>query len=183
VAAFLQWEPIRRALLAACLLEDNTTAHAGNGYTGHCFNDFNHVDCCTMLGNRAHHENHGQVEGIAYGNPLGAGIQRASLDGGEEASGSWCTCQLGAASDPPRDVCHTQFNSAIGFKLVWCPGATTSPFSTFAIVSDDGELLGSGTPSSLHDAPSLRERKSNWRVVDGSKYASACGRLFTSGSS
>ena len=51
---------------------------------------------------RAHNENLGRVEGIAYRNPLGVGIRLASVDAGESGSGSWCTCQLGA-----REVSHS----------------------------------------------------------------------------
>mmetsp|Transcript_11007 Transcript_11007/g.32883 ORF Transcript_11007/g.32883 Transcript_11007/m.32883 type:complete len:255 (-) Transcript_11007:132-896(-) len=173
-----QWPRARSALLAACLLEDNETVMPGMGYTGHCFNDFNHVDCCTMAGSRAHNENNGQVDGIAYRNPLGHGIQAASIAFGEEGSGSWCTCQIGADRDPPRDVCHVQFGSAIGFKLVWCPGHTAAPYTTFALVDDDGTLINSGTPNPVVGIPRLSERRGNFDAVRGSKYAAACEQLF-----
>lgn len=56
-------------------LQDLPSASPGSGYTGHCFNDFNHVDCCVMLGDVAHNENRGKVKGIAYHNQLGHGIK------------------------------------------------------------------------------------------------------------
>ena len=171
---------LRPALLHACGLRDNDTARPGLGNTGHCFNDFNHVDCCTVHGSRAHRENLGQVEGIAYRNPLGAGTQLASLPAGEDGSGSWCTCQLGSREDPPRDVCHVQFGAAVGFKLVWCPGPATN-HTTFALVGDDGELLASGTPTGA-SLPPLGERRANWQVVRGGKYAAACHKIFPAAS-
>jgi len=47
--------------------------------TGHCFNDFNHVDATTMALDVSDNENRGAVEGIAFGNQLGPGIRVASL--------------------------------------------------------------------------------------------------------
>ena len=35
--------------MGACGLWDNQDVAPGAGYTGHCFADFNHVDCCTMV--------------------------------------------------------------------------------------------------------------------------------------
>lgn len=161
---------VRPALLSACGLANNQFARPGNGYTGHCFDDFNHVDCCTMAGEEAYNENGGQVEGIHFSNQLGPGIVSSSLT--ELGSGgSWCTCELGSGESPPADVCHLQFKSRIGFKLVWCPGPAGS-FETFTLVSDDGALLASGKPTG--SLPSLRERRGNYRIVDGSKYAQAC---------
>ena len=170
---------LRPALLHACGLQDNDTARPGLGNTGHCFNDYNHVDCCTMQGSRAHRENLGRVDGIAFRNPLGAGIQLASLPVGEEGSGSWCTCQLGAREDPPRDVCHVQFGAAVGFKLVWCPGPGAK-HATLALVDDDGVLLVTGNPTGA--VPPLSERRANWQVVKGGKYAAACDRIFPTAS-
>ena len=60
-------------------LRDLEHARPGHGYTGHCFNDFNHVDATTMEMANAHNENDGAVRGIAIGNQLGPGIRAASL--------------------------------------------------------------------------------------------------------
>lgn len=102
----------------------------------------------------------GQIRGIALGNHLGEGIVRASLPE-LGAGGSWCTCQMGAGEEPPRDVAHIQFRyascklhharhtalcedshvgfslprSRIAFKLVWCP---QNHYNTFVVVDDDG---------------------------------------------
>jgi len=64
----------------------------------------------------------GRVQGIHYENKLGGGITAASVPFGEDGSGSWCTCQIGAQRSPPADVCHLQFKAKIAFKQVWCPG-------------------------------------------------------------
>lgn len=162
---------VRPSLLQACGLRDKTTVRPGNGYTGHCFNDYNHVDCCTMIGEVAHNENNGQVQGIAYSNPLGKGILSASIPSNGEG-GSWCTCQLGSGNAPPADVCHIQFQSQIAFKLVWCK---SDDYRSFTLVDDVGELLAYGEPSGR--LPSYNQRKGNYRVVEGSKYAVACDNL------
>jgi hypothetical protein len=36
--------------------------HPGQGNTGHCFNDFNHVDATTMTLDMSDNENRGQVD-------------------------------------------------------------------------------------------------------------------------
>ena len=59
-----------------------------------------------------------QVVGIAAGNQLGPGIALASLPE-LGPGGSWSTCLMGCASEPPRDVAHLQFKARIAFKLVW----------------------------------------------------------------
>ena len=112
------WEDVRRSLLWAGGLRDLPNALPGQGYTGHCFNDFNHCDLTTMRGADAHNENSGRVAGIHRSNPLGRGIEIASL---EELGpgGSWTTCMMGCQKDPPHDVAHIQFRSRIAFKLVW----------------------------------------------------------------
>lgn len=169
------WESVRKNVLAACGLSDNRSSRPGSGYTGHCFNDFNHVDCCTMTSNNHHNENKNQVKGIHHSNQLGPGITQASLALGlseEEKGGSWCTCQLGAGRGKvPVDVCHTQFKSRIGFKMVWCPGANQK-YETIVLVNDDGDLLASGQPSSV--TVPLRERRNSYYEVAGSKYANGC---------
>ena len=74
------WEAIvRPKLLWAAGLRDLTNVAPGKGNTGHCFNDFNHVDATTMLMQTADTEHDGSVRGIAVGNQLGEGIRAASL--------------------------------------------------------------------------------------------------------
>ena len=73
---------------------------------------------------------------------------------------------MGCNSDPPRDVAHVQFRARIAFKLVWVPNPQ---YDTFVLVDDDGTLLAKGKPSG--SLPALRERQSNYRIVQGSKYA------------
>ena len=71
------WSDVRRKILWAGGLKDLTNAAPGQGYTGHSFNDFNHVDLSAMKGDVSHSENEGRVEGIHAQNKLGAGIQIA----------------------------------------------------------------------------------------------------------
>ena len=78
---------------------------------------------------------------------------------------------LGCGSEPPRDVAHVQFRARVAFKLVWCPGATES-YRRFVLVGDDGTLLASGAPTG-NDLPPLEQRKKNFAIVEGSKYAQA----------
>lgn len=159
------WEKVRRKILWAGGLKDLPDAIPGRGYTGHAFNDFNHVDLTTMLDNVSDNENDGAVKGIAIGNQLGSGIRVASLPELGQG-GSWSTCAMGCNKDPPRDVAHIQFRSRIAFKLVWVPNDN---FDRFVLVDDDGSLLAQGKPTG--PIPSLREREMNYRLVSGSKYA------------
>ena len=112
------WDEVRRKLLWAGGLRDLPDAIPGQGYTGHSFNDFNHVDLTTMLDEQAYNENKGQVEGIHFSNQLGPGVKIASLPE-LGPGGSWSTCMMGCAQEPPQDVAHVQFRSRIAFKLVW----------------------------------------------------------------
>lgn len=165
------WEVIRRRILWAGGLRDLPNAKPGMGYTGHSFNDFNHVDLTCMLDSVSGNENEGQVDGIAYGNQLGPGIRLASLPE-LGPGGSWSTCMMGCKYDPPRDVAHLQFRSRIAFKLVWVP---TTAFDRFVLVDDDGNLLAEGRPQGR--LPPLRERQQNYQMVAGSKYAAAAVAL------
>lgn len=166
------WEDLRRKILWAGGLRDLPNAIPGQGYTGHSFNDFNHVDLTCMLDSVSANENEGQVAGIAYGNQLGPGIRTASLPE-LGPGGSWSTCMMGCKHEPPRDVAHLQFRSRIAFKLVWVP---TSSFDRFVLVDDDGDLLAEGRPTG---GPPLRERQRNYQMVAGSKYATAADALAT----
>ena len=87
------WESVRRKILWAAGLKDLTNVAPGDGYTGHAFNDWNHVDACTMLGNVQFEENNGRVEGMHYRNPLGKGIVIAS-DPTLGEGGTWSTCMV-----------------------------------------------------------------------------------------
>ena len=120
-----EWEEVRRKILWAGGLRDLTKARPGQGYTGHSFNDYNHVDLTCMLDKVSDNENDGSVKRIAIGNHLGPGIRAASLP--ELGSGgSWSTCAIGCSQDPPQDVAHIQFRSRIGkyvlmnFLLGYC---------------------------------------------------------------
>eukprot|EP00510_Aplanochytrium_minuta_P006084 CAMPEP_0184011932 /NCGR_PEP_ID=MMETSP0954-20121128/4099_1 /TAXON_ID=627963 /ORGANISM="Aplanochytrium sp, Strain PBS07" /LENGTH=203 /DNA_ID=CAMNT_0026291799 /DNA_START=280 /DNA_END=891 /DNA_ORIENTATION=+ len=159
------WEHVRKRLLWAGGLRHLPNATPGQGYTGHSFNDFNHCDLTTMLGQVTDSKHEGGISGIAMGNHLGDGIKIASIPFGETGSGSWSTCILGSGKSPPQDVAHVQFNSKIAFKLVWCP----PDFTSFVLVDDDGHLLSQGTPSGR--IPALRERMMNYEIVKGSKYS------------
>ena len=88
------WEAVRSRVLWAAGLRDIKDAAPGSGYTGHAFNDANHCDATTMLGEVAHGTNDGSVKGIAVGNQLGPGIEVASLPELGQG-GSWSTCTNG----------------------------------------------------------------------------------------
>ena len=171
-----RWEDIRRQLLWAGGLRDLPDAVPGQGYTGHSFNDFNHVDLTCMTDGTSDNENDGSVKGIAIGNRLGQGIRIASLPE-LGPGGSWSTCAMGCNRDPPQDVAHIQFQSKIAFKLVWVPNEF---YDSFVLVDDDGKLLAHGKPSSLEGLPPLRERQMNYKLVEGSKYATVANRLASS---
>lgn len=165
------WETsVRPKLLWAAGLRDMRDVAPGRGYTGHCFNDFNHVDATTMALDEADNENEGRVKGMAYRNPLGDGI-RAASDPSLGPGGSWCTCIIGSASEPPKDVAHVQFRSKIAWKLVWVPGKTGREFNRFVLVDDAGAELATGVPTG--QLPSLSEREANYNVVKGGRYAVA----------
>lgn len=164
------WKTVRRRLLWAGGLKDLENAIPGQGYTGHSFNDFNHCDLTAMRSDYSSNENQGRVDGIAFKNQLGPGIILASMEELGEG-GSWSTCMMGCNRDPPQDVAHVQFHSRIAFKLVWCP----PDFTTFVLVDDDGNLLNQGSPQGR--LPSINERRQNYMLVAGSKYAVAADRI------
>lgn len=161
------WEDVRGLLLWAAGLRDIRDAAPGEGYTGHCFNDFNHVDATTMTLDVSDNENRGAVQGIAFGNRLGPGIRVAS-DPDLGPGGTWCTCAQGGAAEPPADVAHLQFRSKIAWKLVWVP---TGGYARFVLVDDAGNALATGTPTG--SLPALNERKYNYEIVRGGRYARA----------
>lgn len=136
------WETVRLRILWAGGLRDLQDVPPGRGYTGHSFNDFNHVDLTPMRAQVAHSENEGRVAGIHFSNRLGPGIEAAS-DPALGPGGSWSTCAIGCSREPPQDVAHLQFRSRIAFKLVWAP----PHFDSFVLVDDDGALLAQVSPS------------------------------------
>jgi hypothetical protein len=119
-----------------------------------------------MNDNVNNNENDGEIAGIAIGNNLGTGIRMASIPE-LGPGGSWSTCALGCAKDPPQDVAHVQFRSRIAFKLVWVPPLYTA----FCLVDDEGKLLAKGTPSPSVGLPAMKERQLNYKIVEGSKYS------------
>ena len=158
---------VRPALLGACGLRDERRARPGKGNTGHCFADWNHVDCCTMALETADSENRGKVAGIAASNFLGDGIRAASVEALGDG-GSWCTCTMGSAKSPPGDVCHVQFNARPAFKVVWCP----EDLGRFVVVDDAGNKLAQGRPTGR--LPPADQRRANAREFASSKYALPC---------
>jgi len=112
-------------------------------------------------------ENRGAVQGIAFGNRLGPGIKVAS-DPTLGPGGTWCTCAQGGNAEPPADVAHLQFRSKIAWKLVWVP---VGGYTRFVIVDDAGAQLATGTPTG--QIPAEQERKYNYEIVKGGRYAKA----------
>ena len=168
------WEDVRRKILWAGGLKDLPDARPGQGYTGHSFNDYNHTALCAMRGEEADNRNEGKVDGIAYSNRLGPGIQIASLPE-LGPGGSWSTCMQGCHRDPPSDVAHLQFRARVAFQLVWCP----PDFSRFVLVDDDGALLNTGCPKGR--LPFKGDREMNFRLVGKSKYAKEALRVGEAG--
>lgn len=156
---------VRKKLLWAGGLRDLTDARPGEGYTGHSFNDFNHVDLTCMSAGVRNNENDGSVKGIAIGNNLNDGIRIASLPE-LGPGGSWSTCSIGCNEKPPQDVAHVQFQSRIAFKLVWVPN---KKYDEFVLVDDDGNELAMGKPTGR--LPDERERMLNFEIMKGSKYS------------
>lgn len=165
------WETVRRHLLWAGGLRDLPDASPGFGYTGHSFNDYNHVDLTTMNDDVSNNLNDGSVKGIAIGNRLGPGVRIASMPE-LGPGGSWSTCAIGCGSNPPQDVAHVQFHSRIAFKLVWVPNVN---YDSFVLVDDGGTLLAVGRPTGT--LPSRRERVMNYKIMEGSKYAVEADKL------
>ena len=154
------WDDVREAILDACGLQ-NLAA------TSHCFNDFNHVDCCAMGASSTHRTNErSRVTGMHPVNQLGPHILTASI-AERGAGGSWCTCHLSS----PRDVCHQQFGARTAFKLIWCDGTRVA-----MLVDDYGNVLASGKPTGgSEEVPTYggsRAREEAWRVLSGSANSS-----------
>jgi len=175
-----EWESVRKKLLWAGGLKDLPNASPGQGYTGHAFNDYNHVDLTTMNDVVSDNENDGTVKLIAVGNQLGAGIRIASIREELGPGGSWSTCADNCRYDPPRDVAHLQFRSRIAFKLVWVPN---DHYDTFVLVDDSGKELARGTPAHNSGLPDIRQRRANYQLVQHSKYATVVDAIVAASSS
>lgn len=170
------WAEVREEIVKACGLSVQRS-------TSHCFNDWNHVDCCTMASDNTHRTNkESRVVGMHAVNFLGSHIVDASLselgDGG-----SWCTCHLSS----PADVCHKQFGARTAFKLTWCEGSRMA-----ALLDDWGNVLAAGKPTGLDDGsdvPSMGgapARQQSWSVLSGShntswasRWRASCDRVRT----
>lgn len=144
------WREVREDLVSACGLRVQRS-------TSHCFNDFNHVDCCAMGTGNTHRTNEqSRVEGMHAVNQLGPHITDAALPGHGEG-GSWCTCHLAS----PYDVCHRQFGARTAFKLVWCGGSGVA-----VLVDDDGNVLSRVRCTRYAAHATLHTRA--WKEVRGS---------------
>ena len=169
----VDWGAVKKNILYAGGLRYKSSP--GDGYTAHCFSDFNHCDLTAMRDSQFYAQNQGRVRGIEFSNPLGPGIKIASIPT-PGPGGSWCTCMIGCSSSPPKDVCHIQFKSRVSFKLVWAPPA----YTTFVLVDDAGLLLNKGTPTGT--LPSLGTRQANFGLTKGSKYSTAAVKAGSGGS-
>ena len=56
-----RWEDVRKKILWCGGLRDLPNAVPGQGYTGHSFNDFNHVDLTAMKDTESDNKNEGRV--------------------------------------------------------------------------------------------------------------------------
>lgn len=56
-----RWEDVRKQILWCGGLRDLPKAVPGQGYTGHSFNDFNHVDLTAMKDAESDNKNEGRV--------------------------------------------------------------------------------------------------------------------------
>eukprot|EP00900_Chrysochromulina_parva_P002079 jgi/Chrpa1/11872/Chrysochromulina_OHIO_Genome00013368-RA len=154
------WDSVREEIVSACGLRVQQS-------TSHCFNDWNHVDCCAMATGNTHRTNEeSKVVGMHRTNFLGTHIVDASLPEHGEG-GSWCTCHMSS----PDDVCHKQFGARTAFKLTWCKGSRVA-----ALLDDYGNVLASGKPTGLRDDGSdvpayggASARRDSWRVLDESR--------------
>lgn len=159
------WPAVREDIVAACGLTVQSS-------TSHCFNDFNHVDCCAMDTGAAHNTNEAsKVIGMHQVNYLGAHIVDASV-AERGVGGSWCTCHISS----PEDVCHKQFGARTAFKLVWCSGSGVA-----ALLDDYANVLTSGKPTSVggEEVPHMggtRARVQSWNVLDQSRNSSWADR-------
>lgn len=171
-----EWEEVRKKILWAGGLKDLQGAVPGQGYTGHSFNDYNHVDLAAMNDETSDNRNAGEVKQIAIGNFLGDGIRQASIPE-LGPGGSWSTCANGCHVEPPQDVAHVQFRARIAFKLVWVPNEN---FDQFVLVDDDGKELARGYPTG--QLPGMRQRQMNYQLVQGSKYAKVVDQIASSSS-
>tara|TARA_B100000524_G_scaffold334616_1_gene223290 strand:+ start:1231 stop:1980 length:750 start_codon:yes stop_codon:yes gene_type:complete len=154
------WGDVREDIVRACGL------HAVDN-TKHCFNDFNHVDCCPIVSENVDRlcENEApryprQSAKFLPSSQLGPAIKDAS-SATHGDGGSWCTCQLGF----PDDICHRAFGARTAFKLVWCWGTHLG-----ALMDDEARVLAHGTPHALKEAH-FGHRVDAWRILTNSNNA------------
>lgn len=137
------WKNVRQRILWVGGLKDLCTSIPGQEYTGHLFNDYNHVNLTCMLDQATVNLNDCSVKQIAVWNWSRPGIQIDTLL--ELGTGSsWSTCANGCDQKPLQDVAHIQFWSRIEFKLAW---VLNHAFDRFALVDDDGKELALGRAS------------------------------------
>ncbi|KAL3920084.1 MAG: hypothetical protein SGPRY_005383 [Prymnesium sp.] len=157
-----EWSAVRQHIVRACGLRVESS-------TSHCFEDFNHVDCCAMAAENTFRTNQAsKVPGMHPVNLLGPHITAASVESHGEG-GSWCTCQLNS----PLDVCHKQFGASTAFKLIWCEGRQVA-----AITDDSGNLLNWGRPKGAQ-VPAYgasTARAQNWGVLANSPNGTMANR-------
>eukprot|EP01083_Nonionella_stella_P318562 1165134_1 len=123
----MSWSKLRMSLVDICGLKNNTMA------TTHCFADWTHVDCCSIVTIHSFVTNqHSHVTGMHPINQLGPHITQNSILVGNDNNGSWCTCHHGA----PKDVCHLQFGAMLAFKLIWCPNPSFTDFIALFVDND-----------------------------------------------
>ena len=156
------WPDARRALLRAGGLRDLPNARPGQGYTGHAFNDYNHCDLTTMLGDVQDESNaDGSVAEISRSNLLGPGIREASLP--ELGEGGPGRPARTGAHRIRQETSHTYNSARLLRSPIWTPA---DDYSSFVLVDDDGKLLRKGTPQP--PLPAKSQRQMNYRVVQGS---------------
>ena len=141
-----KWENVRKDLVSSCGLLSDIRA------TSHCFNDWNHVDCCSIRTQHAMNTNeHSKIDGMHRINYLGDHIIKYSIELNNDKNGSWCTCHMNV----PNDVCHKQFGAINAFKLIWCPDDPylVTPYVRdnsvkfmAVIIDNDGNVLNHGYP-------------------------------------
>jgi len=156
------------------------------GYTGHCFDDGVHMDCCTMLAHPDRPEDLSQVldEKLETLAPLGPGIRAGTRLASRVRGASWCTAQKldtgderqSTDSTKPQSVCEATYHAKRAFKIVWCPERKKpingeDDYSRFIVVDEDGDLLTTGRPT---NPPKLKLRRLSFEAVKGTRFALGC---------
>jgi hypothetical protein len=71
-----EWEDVRRSILWCGGLRDLPNARPGQGYTGHSFNDFNHVDLTAIRDSESDNQNEGRVS-VSWTDLLSSRLRRS----------------------------------------------------------------------------------------------------------